>query len=107
MGLRYRRIKFVAYAGNNSRSLVLRCLYAQELLKQFELGKKIFVIDESWLNYSQYSRRKWRKRNQTNSHSERKITPRISLLAAIDTDGNQFACLSQSNTNHESFMAFV
>jgi transposase len=33
LGLGYRQVKMIAYAGNNVRNLSLRCLYAQALLK--------------------------------------------------------------------------
>ena len=50
LGLRYRRIKKVAFAGNIDRSLVLRRLYAEEMLALLQQHKRIVVIDESWLN---------------------------------------------------------
>jgi transposase len=33
VGLKYRRVKTTAFAGNNNRSLALRCLYAKAMLK--------------------------------------------------------------------------
>ena len=50
---------------------------------------------------------KWRKKGQTNSVTEKKITPRISVIAAIDTEGEVYMSLSIITTDADSFRLFV
>ena len=39
--------------------------------------------------------------------SEHQVTPRISLLMAISTDGKLYAALTQVNTDHKVFCLFM
>lgn len=39
--------------------------------------------------------------------SENQVTPRISLLMAISTDGELYAALTQVNTDHKVFCLFM
>ena len=42
---------------------------------------------------------KWRMPGYTNSNAVLAMSPRISLIAAIDTLGNSYMTLTQANTN--------
>ena len=42
---------------------------------------------------------RWRYRGGTNSIEEQAITPRISFIAALDTEGNIYLSLTQINTD--------
>ena len=48
-------------------------------------GYTIVNIDESWLNELDFQRRKWHARTESNSMPKQSISPRLSIIAAIDT----------------------
>jgi hypothetical protein len=56
-------------------------------------------IDEAALIDSNHSRRSWAKTNTPNSSEECQISPRISIIAGIDTNGEVYVALTQVNTN--------
>ena len=103
----YRKIKLVPYQGNSDRCLILRQQYGKFMLEKMSNHPRIINIDETWLNQSDYRRMKWRARNSTNSIPLRGITPRISMLAAIDTDGRVYFALTQVNTDANVFVLFL
>jgi hypothetical protein len=59
----------------------------------------VINVDETWINEKDYRRRCWRKREKANSMAVKAISPNISLLLAIDTDGDIFYSLTQVNTD--------
>ena len=53
---------------------------------------------------SDFRRRKWQTKNSKNSVAAFQLTPRVSMLTAVDTLGNSYIALAQSNSN-ESMMS--
>ena len=51
--------------------------------------------------------RKWRTKGQTNSVNDKQISPRISVIAAVSTEGEVYMSLSTVNTDEDSFRLFV
>ena len=105
--MRFRKVKRVAFGGNSERSLVLRQLYAKVMLEQLSAGKRLIAIDETWLSESDFRRRKWRLPESTNSVVERAVTPRISVITAIDTEGNVYNSMTIVNTDSSVFRLFL
>ena len=66
-----------------------------ELLQQ---GKRVVNIDETWLNDTFFARKKWRRRGTSNSMRKKQVLPRISVIAAVDTEGSVYVSLTQVNT---------
>ena len=64
-------------------------------------------IDESIFNEADTRYRKWRFKGQVNSQRKRQISPSLSIIAAVSSDGNSYAALSQINTDSESFCLFM
>ena len=77
------------------------------MLGVLDSGKRCICIDETWLNGLDFRRMKWRARNDTNSIPTRGISPRISVIAAIDTDGEVYYTLTQVNTDTDVFLLFL
>ena len=46
-----------------------------------------------------FRRMKWQAKNTCNSVATKQVTPRISLIAGIDSLGNVYACFTQVNTD--------
>ena len=82
-------------------------MFAQRLLALLKKGTRFLNVDETWINAGDMRHRKWRLRGQTNSVNDKQITPRISVIAAIDTEGEVYLSLSIVNTDEDSFRLFV
>lgn len=59
IGLKYKRVKRIAFRGNDEKNLVLRQKFAMRLLELMDSGKRIINVDESWLSDTQFIRSKW------------------------------------------------
>ena len=79
----------------------MRQQFALEFFK-IDLSKKVVInIDETWLGMSDFRRTKRALPNSTNSVAQLQIVPRISMIAALDTNGQVFFSLVQANSNSE------
>jgi hypothetical protein len=54
-----------------------------------------------------YQRRSWRKKEETNSQSSQSISPRISLILALDNHGKIYFSLTQANSNSSVMEVFI
>ena len=50
-------------------------------------GKRIINIDETWIGEMDFRRMKWRRRGESNTIGSKDVSPRLSMLAAIDNYG--------------------
>ena len=92
--MRHRKVKKVPWLGNTERCLVTRQLYAKKMLSLLEEGKRIINIDESWLNYLDFRCRKWRLPGDNNSIATKDLSPKINMIAALDTEGRIYLSLT-------------
>jgi hypothetical protein len=67
----------------------------------------VINIDQTWLNDLNFHRRCWAATAQRNTRDGNPVTPRLSMLMAIDTDGNLYCSLTQVNTDHRVFCLFL
>ena len=105
--MRYKKVQKVAYQGNSQRSLVLRQLCAKSMLDILNGDMIVINIDESSFIEADYRRQKWRMRQETNSISQKDISPRINVFAAIDTEGRSYLSITQCINNHEVFCLYI
>ena len=54
-----------------------------------------------------FRRMKWRRRREQNNVSTKEVSPRLSVIAAVDSHGRLYWTVTQANTDHEVFCAFV
>ena len=87
LGMGYRRARTIPIQSNTERCLVLRQQYALKMLPLLKSKKRIINVDESWLNHDRFIRKVWVPSDGTGSYSSKQMQPRISLIAALDTDG--------------------
>ena len=99
MGLAYRMIKRIPVQANQKRCLVLRQQYALVMLPLLRDGTTILNIDESWLNSTSFTHSAWSKPGTSATISEKPISYRIALIAALDTEGRIYYSLTQANTD--------
>ena len=67
--------------------MIKRQSSAKILLNELRKGRRIINIDETWIGEMDYRRQKWRFRGQANTVSAKDVTPRLSLITAIDNFG--------------------
>ena len=99
LGLGYRIVKKVPIQSNSERCLVLRQQYAVRMIQLLQEKKRIINVDESWVNESSFLRKMWCPSNSAATVTLRTVTPRVSLIAALDTEGNIHFSLTQANTD--------
>ena len=87
--------------------MVLRQQFALKMIDLLWDGVRIINIDEAALTDSNHSRRCWSRKDIPNSTELRQISPRISIIAAIDTDGEVYVAFTQVNTNTEVMKLYI
>ena len=87
MGMRYRKVLPLSVHANTAKNLVCRQQFALKFIELLQRGKTILNVDETWLGMSDFRRRKWQAAGSTNSVPHLQITPRISMISALDTQG--------------------
>ena len=105
--LSYRIAKKVPVQGNSERCLVLRQQYALKMLDLLAEGKRVLNVDESWLNETSFTRRIWCPADAAGTVPLRTMSPRISLIAALDTEGCVYFSLTQTNTDQHVMLVFL
>ena len=70
-------------------------------------GKRVLNIDESWISETEYSRRMWCPTKSSGSVTERTVSPRLALLAALDTEGKVYFALTHAITDSDIIMLFL
>ena len=79
--------------------MVLRQQYALSLLALLDQGKRVIQVDETWLNETNFTRKTWSRRGAATSVPIKAISPSLSMIAALDTDGRVFFSLSHASTD--------
>ena len=107
LGMKYKKVKPVPLQANSVRNLILRQQFALAFFK-IDLNKKTVInIDETWLGMSDFRRRKWAQPLSTNSVAQLQMTPRVSMIAALDSNGALFLSLLQANNNSSVMALFL
>ena len=107
MWLGYRKPRMVAPQANSERCLVLRQQYALVMLSFMDLGKRIINVDETWLSQTNFIRKAWSSPESSGTVKLRPITPSLSMIAALDSDGRVYFSLGHANTDQDVFMLFM
>ena len=69
-------------------------LYAKKMLALLQQGKRIINVDETWLPHLDFRNKKWRQRGEANTVSSKALSPKVNMIAAIDTDGRLYLSLT-------------
>ena len=64
-------------------------------------------MDESWMSHSTYYRKIWAPKDEACSVPMQTVSPRLSVIAAIDTDGHVWFALTQANTDSNVMLLFM
>jgi hypothetical protein len=77
------------------------------MLELLSESKWVINIDESWLNETSHTRRTWGPRDGSGNVTLNTVTPRLSMIAAIDNEGNAWFSLSHSNSDSNMLALFL
>ena len=78
-----------------------------KLLELLEQGKRVINIDETWLNETSYVRRVWAQRGGEGNCRLNAVLPRLSMIAALDSQGEVWFSLSHSTTDGDVIALFL
>ena len=70
-------------------------------------GKRIIQVDETWLNETNFTRKTWSLGGTVSSVPIKAISPSLSMITALDTDGVVYFSLSHASTDQDTFMLFL
>jgi len=107
MKLSFVKSKKLTPQANSDRSLVLRQQYALEMMNLLGAKKRVINIDETWINETSFIRRAWSERNGKGNTQLNSVSPRLSMIAAIDTEGRVWFTLSHANTDSNMIALFL
>ena len=68
---------------------------------------RIINVDETWLNESNFVRKHWCPVESSGSVHLKSISPSLSMIAALDTNGRTWFSLSHAKTDQDTFMVFL
>ena len=105
--LSFIKAKKVQPRANSDRCRVLRQQYALKMLEVLSQGKRVINVDETWLNETSFIRRTWAPKDGSGNVSLRSMTPRLSMIAALDTDGRVWFALNHANTDSNIVTLFL
>ena len=97
--MKYKKFHQVLEGANTIKSLWLRQQFALKLLKLIADGKRILNLDQTPLGDSNFLGRSWMPSHLKLSGKIHPISPRITMMTAIDTYGDTYWSLLQANSN--------
>jgi hypothetical protein len=106
LGLKYKCFSGGEVQANSQRCLVERQQFAKVLFRLIQQGKRIYNVDETWLDQMTFTRRHWRPVRMA-TEGVKPVSPRISLIACVGSDGSSFYSLTQVNTDHNVFCLYL
>ena len=86
---------------------MLRQQFAMQLIQLLYGGKRIINVDQTWLGMSDFRRMKWRQQNTTNSVPSTSMNPRITMFVGLESTGEVYVSLLQSNSNNRVMDIFL
>ena len=107
LGLSFVMAKKLHPAANSARSLVLRQQYAIKMLELLQQDRHVVNLDETWLNETSFVRRTWAPKNGRSNATLNAVIPRVSMIAAMDTDGRVWFTLSHAATDSNIMALFL
>jgi len=103
----YKKVRRLSVQTNTERCLVLRSLYAARMLYYLQEDYRVINVDESWLSTADCRHYKWGARGKPNTLSMPLLTSKVNMVAAMDTLGNSYLSMTQSNIDTEVFLSFM
>ena len=106
LNLSFLKTKKLLYHSNSDKVKIQRQQFAMELVRLIEQEKRIINIDETWINESNFTRKVWGRKDGRGNARFCSITPRISMIAALDFNGKVWYSLSHATTDSDVIALF-
>ena len=103
----YRMIRDPGLLVNSDKSKVLRQKYAFTVMNLLKEGHRIVNVDESNLDTLTFLRYGWQRKDLRATGLTKQLGARLTLIAAIDSDGRLWYTLSHSSGTGHSFSLFL
>ena len=71
------------------------------------MKKRIINVDETWLSESNFVRKTWSSTQSTGNSPLNAVTPSLSMLTSLNSNGSIHFALSHANTDQDTFMLFM
>lgn len=107
MDLTFGKVKKIPKQTNSSRNLHMRQQFGVKMLQLLFEEKRILNVDETWIGQTNFRRSGWQSKFISASEKENSVTPRVSMVVALDNFGDLYLSVHQSNTNQDSFSNFM
>ena len=85
----------------------MRQQFGKKMIELLTDGIRILNIDETWIAQTNFRRRSWQPRVGAESDVLCTVSPRITMIAALDNFGDVYISLLQYNTNQYTFAEYV
>ena len=76
-------------------------------LQLIQTKQRLINIDETWLDSGDYRRFSWQSRKDAVGIPVMKISPNITLIAALDSKGKVYASFLQANSDNVTFQLYL
>ena len=106
LDLSFIKAKKLHPAANSAKVLVQRQQFAMELVRLIEQKQRIINVDETWINESGFIRKTWARKDGHGDMQLNAVTPRLSMIAALDTDGDVWFSLAHATTDSDVITLF-
>ena len=77
------------------------------MLHIYSQDKIVVNIDESWIDSSDYRRRRWVPKGEDNSLAARTLGHKVNIIVAVSSEGHVWLSLTQCNTDENVMMMFL
>ena len=70
-------------------------------------NKRVINVDESFFNETNFIRKIWTSSDAPATVTNRTVSPRVAMIAALDTDGRIYFTLAHSTTDSDIMLLFL
>ena len=85
----------------------MRQQFGKKMIELLSDGTRILNIDETWIAQTNFRQRSWQPRVGCESDILNTVSPRITMIAALDNYGDVYISLIQNNTNQYTFAEYA
>ena len=107
MKICYKKVKHINVTANSVKNLILRQRWAINLIELNWRHKNVINVDETWLNMTDFRRMHWRPTDRNWSVKSKILSPRVSMITAVDKFGNIWLAISMSNSDESMMGLFM
>jgi hypothetical protein len=92
---------------NSELAKFKRHYFGKFLLQSYSEKLRVINFDESTIDHFNCVSKTWSKIGKPNRSSNKPVTPRVSMVAAVDNYGNKYVSLHQRNSNRFSTLLIL